>query len=165
MLVNSAKPGGGWLGNSHEHVVKWDVWMEDVIIPAAKKFGVPVNNRTLGRSRRNGGITCGGGYLYQFCLSRCCRQHTPAHHKLVGEKALRAGLGKAAEPSAGASSLPLDCLASTYRSDFRYKFKVTSPKHRRPDRHNLSLMNPQQYFFGCAIVRYRHLSTSIAYFS
>jgi hypothetical protein len=31
----------------------------------------------------------------------------------------------------------------------------------RPDRHNLS---PQQYFFGCAIVRYRHLSTSIAYF-
>jgi hypothetical protein len=46
-----------------------------------------------------------------------------------------------------------------------YKFKVTSPKHRRPDRHNLSLTNPQQYFFDCAIVRYRHLSTSIAYFS
>ena len=28
----------------------------------------------------------------------------------------------------------------------------TSSKHRRPDRHNLSLMNPQQYFLGCTIV-------------
>jgi hypothetical protein len=26
-------------------------------------------------------------------------------------------------------------------------------------------MNPQQYFLGCALVRYRHLSTSIAYLS
>jgi hypothetical protein len=34
----------------------------------------------------------------------------------------------------------------------RYKIKVITPKHRRPDRHNLSLMNPQQYFFGGAIV-------------
>ena len=46
-----------------------------------------------------------------------------------------------------------------------YNFKLTSPKRRRPDRHNLSLMNPQQYFFGSAIVRYRHLSASIADFS
>jgi hypothetical protein len=59
----------------------------------------------------------------------------------------------------------LDCLASTYRSDFRVKIKVISPMHRRPDRHNVSLINPQQNFFGCAIFRYRHLSTSIAYFS
>jgi len=44
-----------------------------------------------------------------------------------------------------------------------YKIKLISPKHRRPDRHNLFLMNPQQYFFGRAIVRYRHLSSSIAY--
>ena len=46
-----------------------------------------------------------------------------------------------------------------------YKSRVLSPKHRRPDRHNLSLMNPQEYFVGCAIFRYPHLSTSIAYFS
>src|SRR5262245_57428386 len=26
------------------------------------------------------------------------------------------------------------------------------PQHRRPDRHNVTLMNPQQYFFGCASV-------------
>lgn len=55
--------------------------------------------------------------------------------------------------------------ALTHHYDFRTQIKVDNPKHRRQDRHNLSLMNPQQYFFGCAIVRYRHLSTSIAHFS
>jgi hypothetical protein len=60
----------------------------------------------------------------------------------------------------GAAVVPL--RSSRGFSDFKIQIKVISQKHRRPDRHNLSLMNPQQYFFGCASVRYRHLSTSIA---
>ena len=39
---------------------------------------------------------------------------------------------------------------------------MISPDCRRPDRQSLPLMNPQQYFFGHASVRYRYLSTSIA---
>jgi hypothetical protein len=35
---------------------------------------------------------------------------------------------------------------------FKIQIKVIGPKHRRPDRHNVTLMNPQQYFFGCASV-------------
>lgn len=45
------------------------------------------------------------------------------------------------------------------------QINTITPKHRRPDRHHPTLMNPQQYFFGCAIARYRHLSTTIACFS